>query len=126
MSMTTSPAIARAISQKFINENPKAIILERRPRAATTAGGWKLGEPVPQEVQTMRHIPGRMYAESVRTTANGREVHPTFTLVGMIDANIERYDRYTLDGQEYEVVWIERKNMFGRTVAEVWQDAPSA
>lgn len=122
MTQTTSLAVAVNITRQFIDEHPLEVVMGRRNRTPTSAGGWTLGSPVDQLKQTIRLISGRMYVDTVRTTAEGRQVHPTHTLVALFGANIEKFDVFSIGGDDFEVVWVEDKELFGRKVGEVWKN----
>lgn len=119
--ITTSPPIAIVITAQFITESPSVITLVRRTQVASGAGGFTWANPVVQAAQTFRRIPaGRsMQQATLITNSNGKSVVPTWTLVCPIDANIERFDRFDLDGQSYEVLGVTRRLLFGRKIAEV-------
>lgn len=118
---TTDQDIAYVITLQFIDEKPSEVEFRRRTKVTTPAGGWKFNETAIGLKQRIRLVPGAVYADTVRTTIDGREIHPTFTLVAVIDANVEKYDLFTLDDEEYEVVWVEKKVIFQRLVGEVWK-----
>lgn len=118
---TTDKDIAYVITLQFIDEKPSKVQVRRRTKTTTSAGGWRLGEESIRPNQTIRLVPGAVYADTVRTTIDGREIHPNFSLVAPIDADIEKHDLFTLDGSEYEVVWVDPKVLFQRLVGEVWR-----
>lgn len=118
---TTSDDLAQKITDQFINENPSIVIIIRRTKTATPGGGHVWSNPTPQISQVMRKVPqGRSMGErSVVTSSNGKEVVPTWLLMGYFDANIQRFDLFTIDGTDYEVLSVGRKPLMQRTVAEI-------
>lgn len=122
--VTTSTSLAVILTDQFIKENPDNVILRRRSRVATSAGGWAQGPTVEQPEQTFRKIPvGRVSAGANITTPDGKVVVPNFHLVCPLDANIQKDDVFTMDGMEYRVSEVIRRELFGRTVAEVIENA---
>ncbi len=118
---TTDADVAEAITRQFIDENPLEVTLVRSQKTQTSAGGWVLQNPTNLLPQTVRLVPGQMYADTVRTTSDGREVNPTFTIVAPMDADMERFDTFSIDDFDYEIVWFYRKPLFQRSVGEVWR-----
>lgn len=123
---TTSTTIGRRITAQFISENPIEVVVTRRTKQATSSGGFKWMNPVELLPQTMRKVLPNRVSDSEgnrRTDANGRTVVPTANLIGQIDADIDRFDLVDISGVPHEVVWVTRRDMFARTVAEVVQYA---
>lgn len=118
---TTDADLAYVLTLQFIEEKPSEVIFQRRSRTQTSAGGFKLGEPTYLPKQRIRLVPGLVYADTVRTTSDGREIRPSQSLVAKYDADIENFDLFEVDDDEYEVVWVKRKELFQRTVGEVWR-----
>lgn len=112
----------------FIDERPEDVVIMRRTRTATTAGGWKYGAPTALPVQRMRKVASALRgAVTRRTTEDGRQVIPTYTMIGLPDADIQEFDVFTLhpgtDKEEsYEVVFVSREPNW-RTSAEVTEHA---
>lgn len=125
---TSSDVLGRRITTQFIAENPVDVVVTRRTKQATSAGGFKWVNPVDLTPQTMRRVlPNRVSSSegNRRTDSSGRTVVPTANLVGQIDADIDRFDLVDLSGIPHEVVWVTRRDIFARTVAEVVQYAGS-
>jgi hypothetical protein len=120
---TTDVEIAQQLTEQFIQEKPVDIVIQRRTRTATSAGGWKLRAPVDLFSQTVRleDSKGSIYTNAIRTTSDGREVHPTFVLIGSMDANVDKYDQFIIGDHTYEIVSVSRRELFQRTICEVWQ-----
>jgi hypothetical protein len=78
----------------------------RSPRTDDGAGGFVVGEPVPVAAQKLRLLPQEDGATE-RTTAEGESATPQFMLMGPWNANMQRFDEFTLDGVRYQVVYID-------------------
>lgn len=118
---TVSDSVAEGITTQFIAENPSIVSVIRRTRTTNTAGGYTWTNPITQDPQTLRLVPhGKSLGERLVTTdSNGKEVVPTWLLVGHMDANLERFDLFTLDGDEYEILSVGGKPLMQRIIAEV-------
>lgn len=117
--MAQATALHIKQTEAFVAENPDVITFQRRPRTSTPSGGWKFGAPVALPPQTLRKVAsGRVGATTERTTSDGKTVIPTATLVGIPATDVERYDLFTLDGVDHEVVWVNRRPEW-RVSAEV-------
>jgi hypothetical protein len=93
----------------------ESVVLMSREKISDGAGGhtWS---PAPRPSQDARLIPKQPGAE--RLNSEGVLVIPEFVLVGLYGTVIERYDRFTLGGRNYEVVWV-HENQEYQTKAEV-------
>lgn len=122
---TTNAALASAITEAFIAENPRQVVLIRRAKVATTAGGFTWGAPVNQAAQTFRKIEARVSGAvgDSKSTGDGDVIVPVFMLVCPLNANIQRDDRLFIDNKEYKVGKLHKRDLFGRTVAEVMEHA---
>lgn len=118
---TTDVKVAQEITRQFINENPIEVSLLRRVKVQTSSGGWRLAGSAPMVPQRFRLVPGQIYADTVRTTSDGRQIHPSHTIVGMYDADVANYDLFLVGDKKYEVVWVRRKVLFQRTIGEAWE-----
>ena len=49
---------------------------------------------------------------------DGQAVHPGYALLGKHDADVQRWDTFTVDGRTYEVVFVGRNRQY-QTKAEV-------
>jgi len=110
-------AIQRQLTSAFINADRISVILTRPVWVDDGAGGVTQGPPETLAPQTMRLIPlGDMASE--RFTANGEAVTPTYALLGLHTADIQRWDQCTINGRRYEVVFVS-ENMQYEMKAEV-------
>lgn len=94
------------ISRAFIDADARDVILLRSPRTDDGAGGFILGESVPQGAQRLRLLPQEDGATE-RTTAEGESATPQYMLMGPSDANMQRWDEFVLDGTRYQIVYID-------------------
>jgi hypothetical protein len=62
----------------------------------------------------MRMVPlqDAVATRSERTTADGVQVTPSYMLLGNWDANVARFDSFTLDGRRYEIVFIQQNRQY--------------
>lgn len=108
--MTIRPAELRAqrrISRAFIEADPVTVTLARRSRNPDGAGGTTVGAPVSQAPQRFRLLPQEDGA-TARTTAEGETATPEFMLMGEWNANMARFDEFTLaDGRRFQIVYID-------------------
>lgn len=101
-------AAQKRITQRFIDADSSSIVLNRRTRTADGAGGYSYGAPAPLPAQVCKVI-SLMDAASVslRATEDGVMVSPAYVLVMMPGANVQRWDRFTMNGAEHEVVFVD-------------------
>lgn len=98
----------RKISQAFIDADAVTVILERRTRVPDSAGGFT-STPVPQFPQRFRMIPQEDGA-TARVTAEGETATPEFMLMGPWDANMQRFDEFSLYGTRYQIAYIDDRH----------------
>jgi hypothetical protein len=103
--MTTESAVHDQLTAFFIAENPSEIALERFKKEKTSAGGFKLVPHATLAPQTGRLVLGNRQLIN-RTLPGGRIVAPDGTIVFELGADVERHDKTTIDGDEYEVVFV--------------------
>jgi len=96
----------RLLSQAFIEADARDVILLRSARTDDGAGGFTLGDPVSQGPQRFRLLPQEDGATE-RTTAEGETATPQYMLMGPWNANMQRFDGFTLDGIRYQIVYID-------------------
>lgn len=103
----------RANTKRFIDEDPRSIVLMRAPRAATGTGGTRRGAAVARPVQTLRLIPQAETTSTERRLPDGVVVSPTWVLLGEHTADMQRGDEFTLpDGSQGEVVYVHEKKTY--------------
>lgn len=103
-------AAQRLLTKAFIQADYLLVPLTRHVMMPDGAGGTEDVEVVLPE-QTMRLLPLGDGAEE-RLTADGRAVRPSYMLQGMHDADMERWDTFTLDGHRYEVVFVNENRQY--------------
>lgn len=94
-------------TQAFIEVRPIEIIIERTKRVPDGRGGFTLepapGSPLPP--QRVRKVgSARIGATVERVTSDGKTVIPSSTLIAFPNADIQRYDKFVLEGITHEVV----------------------
>jgi len=99
----------RRITKKFIDELPVSLALVPRTRTKTPAGGFTWTEAAPRPLQTMTLIEPSVSPRPI-TTADGVERTIEFELLGQHDALLERYDVFTHDGKDWEIVMMFHDN----------------
>lgn len=99
-------AIQRKQTSAFIDADPIMVTLVRRERVSDGAGGKVPGPAVPQFPQRLRLLPQEDGA-TARTTAEGETATPEYMLLCPSDANVQRFDEFTIGGRRYQVVYID-------------------
>lgn len=109
-------------TQKFVSERPVDIVVQRRRRQSDGKGGFKLvpGGSLPS--QTVRKVGiGRVGALHDVTTADGKIVTPTATIIALPQVDLQRYDKFEIDGVVHEVVAVSRLPEW-RVSADVYEE----
>lgn len=96
-------AVQRKITNYFIRADGEDFVLERPAFVSDGAGGHTRGPSAPLPPQLMRLVPLQDGA-TAQLTADGEMVEPSYMLVGLHDADMERWDTFTTDTGRYEVV----------------------
>jgi PKD repeat protein len=100
--------VQRQLTAGFIAADPFIVNFTRYPRIANGSGGYAKGAPVAVATQAMKLI--RLGDTAVeRTTEDGRSVAPTFVLVASWDADIQRWDEFTMNGHRLQVVYVDNR-----------------
>lgn len=97
----------RRITAAYIAADPVEVAIVRPVWTSDGASGRTEGTPktlLPQRFKLIRQQDSGLF----RTTADGKQVSPDHRLLGTFDADLERYDRFTLDGKRFEVVYVSR------------------
>lgn len=105
--------VQRRLSTAFINADKKEIVLERSERTANDTGGFTDGPPDPLPAQDMRLIPSNRQLPE-RELEDGSWAQPTHVLMAHWDSDMQRYDKFTDDGQVYVIVWVYEKHAYSR------------
>lgn len=104
-------AAQRLLTKAFVNADYLTVTLYRGQVTSDGAGGTVVGAPAPLAPQRMRLIPLADGAQE-RMTANGRAVTPSYMLLGLYDADMERGDQFTVNGRRYEVVFLNENQQY--------------
>jgi len=110
-------------TQKFVSERPVDIVVQRRRRQSDGKGGfkWVTGSSLPP--QTVRKVGiGRLSATTERTTADGKVVVPNATIIALPQIDLQRYDKFEIDGIMHEVVAVSRLPEW-RVSADVYEES---
>lgn len=92
------------ITEAFIDDNPADIVLTRRKRVQTTAGGFVWVDVDPLLAQKGRMVFSSNKGDNLtRTLPEGQVVDVTATLVFAADADVQRGDKFTYEGTDWVV-----------------------
>lgn len=95
--------IQRGLTKWFVEADVESVVLRRRTKVSDGAGGFVMASSA-LAPQPMRLIPLGSPVE--RSTGDGKVVTANFALLGLYGADMARFDRFTLGGEEYEVVFL--------------------
>lgn len=110
--------IRRNNLRAYINADPVIVSFRRYPKVDDGAGGWKKGPVQNIAPQTMRLVPYKRRLSSLTDhTSDGDIPNVQYSLVATIDADVQRWDEFTLNGAEYKVMGIEPKTQI-RDIAD--------
>jgi hypothetical protein len=103
---TTALEVQRRLTSAFIAALPTVITLTPRSKVKQPAGGWTLLEGTPRAPQTMTLVEqtGLDGQPLPRTTLDGVERVVSFEIVAEWDAAIARWDVFTHQGKDWEVI----------------------
>lgn len=98
-------------TQAFIDVNPVEVVVTRKAKVPTPAGGFKDGPPAPLPPQTMRLCAEqRMKSDQVMATSDGALDNPPWMLVALPGADIRKGDDVAVPGQgNFEVDFVSVK-----------------
>lgn len=95
--------INRLNTKAFIDADPVSLVLSHREKEDTPTGGFKFGDPVLRDAQTFRLIPQSDIMPQVQTP-DGTTLTPTYVLLGTHDAQMSRWDTFSLNGIDFVIV----------------------
>lgn len=101
--------IQGAISS-IINDRPVSIDIVRE------------GEATGLEAQTVRLAKQRSRGSNTRISEAGAQVVADYLVLGAVDLDIQRGDRFVLDGRAFEVIFVETSSLVKRTAEVVLRD----
>lgn len=104
-------AIQRQLTKAFIEADVRPVVLVRSTWSPDGGGGSIKADPVSLAPQRMRLIPLGDGAQE-RFNSNGEEVRPSYKLLGTYDADMERWDEFTMNGSRYEIVWVNENRQY--------------
>lgn len=105
-------AVQRQLTTVFIEADPIEIQLLRPVRTSDGAGGYVDSSLAPVGgLQRLRLIPLGDGAEE-RLTADGRQVAPSYMLLGTHLADMQRWDEFAVDGRRYQIVFINQNQQY--------------
>ena len=100
--------IQRNLTAEFINADKVPVEITRRERISNGTGGFRLGPPSAIPPQEGRLIPSQ-YQLPDRETANGTIASPGSLLLLPYDADVKRFDEFTVGQFSFQVVWVYEK-----------------
>ena len=99
----------RALTRAFIEDDPIDLVLTPRVRVKTQSGGWQFVDQANRASQRFKLI--RMSAtQRASVTVDGVERFIEYTLLGAHDAQMARYDVWTVGDLNYEIVEVVPEN----------------
>jgi hypothetical protein len=104
-------AAQRLLTKVFVEADVLAVVLYRTTRTSDGTGGSVVGPAEPLAPQRMRLIPMGDGAQE-RFTADGAAVTPSYRLLGLHTADMERGDTFTIAGRRYEIVFINENRQY--------------
>lgn len=96
-------SVQRLNTEAFIQADPLSIVLQRPERVEQPSGGHTWAPGVPVEEQVFRLI-AQSDATPMVFTVDGVKLPVSLVLLCKFDANIQRYDKFTVAGIDYQVV----------------------
>lgn len=91
----------------FIQADYRDIIIERPVKTKTNAGSWIEGNPEEIGPQRFRLIPAkRRHSDPEIDSQDGNIPAQDWTMIGYWNADIQRDDEFTLNGDRYKVTAI--------------------
>lgn len=98
----------RRVMTEFIRADSRQIMLMRPNIERTSSGGIKKASWTMLEEQTFRLVPyKRRLTDLVKIVADGEIPNIQYALTGFWNADIQRWDEFTLDGAYYRVQGLE-------------------
>jgi hypothetical protein len=97
-------AVLRRNMKVFIEADYRDIWLERPTKTPTSNGSWIEGLPDPLAPQMFRLIPAkRRHSNPEVDSQDGNIPFQDWTMIGEYDADVQRDDEFTLNGDRYKV-----------------------
>lgn len=108
--------IQRLVTERFIELDSTPIAFVRTPLVSNGSGGYTKGTPTTLPQQSVK-LSWQQDTAITRETEDGRDAAVAAVLVLSSDADIQRWDQFTLNGDRFEVVFV--KDMGYQIKAEV-------
>lgn len=112
MSNVARILMSRRLNKAFMNYDPLEIVLTRKAKVDTGAGGWKWAEPTNLEPQLFRMTPfKRRLGLGETNTPDGDITASQFLLMGKVGADVAKGDTFKVDNDNYIVVKVHPKEL---------------
>lgn len=107
-------AVQRLLTKAFVEADIVVVTLVRSEWISDGGGGSVRSNPESLQPQRMRLIPlgNGSSSQAERFTSNGEQVQPSYKLLGLHEADMERWDEFTLGGVRYEIVWVNENRQY--------------
>jgi hypothetical protein len=99
----TELEVNRRTTRAFIAADPVSLALVPYAQHRTASGGLKQVAGTPRSAQQFRLIPLQDVMPQIQTP-DGVQLTPQFVLMGAWNCEVERWDRFSLNGNDYVVV----------------------
>ena len=105
-------SVLREQTSRYIQDAPTVVRFTPYPEQRTDAGGLRRAPGTPRAPQTVRLIPLDRRASGTANLVAGRPAdgvmrEARFGLMGEHDLEVDRGDRFTIDGTTYEVTEVQ-------------------
>lgn len=97
--------IQRQITAKFIELDSTPIAFVRTPKVSNGSGGYIKGAPTTLRAQQAK-VSWQQDTAVTRETEDGRDAAVAAVLVLPYDADVQRWDTFTMNGDRFEVVFV--------------------
>ena len=95
--------VQRKNTARFIQADPVRLVLFAQNRIPLADGGFKKGPPTARNPQTFRLIPQSDVMPQVQTP-DGVQLTPTYVLLGEHEAEMARWDRFSIGEVNFMIV----------------------
>lgn len=107
--MTLDTSLHLHQTQAFIDERPIEVVITRKEKVTTAAGGYRWANPEALPPQVMRLVEMlRIQGRESRMDSDGKLVVPTHIAVMMPDSDIQIHDSFPAYDGTWEVVWVSK------------------
>lgn len=95
--------LLRTNTDWFIAADPVVLVLTPSGKVSDGAGGYTPAPGEPRAEQIFRLIPSTDSMPQIQTP-DGVQLTPTYVLLGSYDAEMERWDTFSLNGVDFRIV----------------------